>query len=70
MNPVWTYLFHNERPGPLALAGGVIIMGATVAHTLTPTLISKNLWLPQLALTHSANHFAGVLRFITPLKQY
>jgi DME family drug/metabolite transporter len=35
MNPVWTYLFHNERPGPLALAGGVIIMGATVAHTLT-----------------------------------
>jgi drug/metabolite transporter (DMT)-like permease len=37
MNPVWTYLFHNERPGPLALAGGVIIMGATVAHTLTGT---------------------------------
>lgn len=35
MNPVWTYLFHNERPGPLALAGGVIIMGATAAHTLT-----------------------------------
>ena len=35
MNPVWTYLFHKERPGPLALAGGAIIMGATVAHTLT-----------------------------------
>lgn len=35
MNPVWTYFFHGERPGPLALAGGVIIMGATVAHTLS-----------------------------------
>ena len=34
MNPVWTYLFHNERPGPLALAGGVIIMGATVGVML------------------------------------
>jgi len=34
MNPVWTFLFHGERPGPLALAGGLIIMGATVGHTL------------------------------------
>jgi drug/metabolite transporter, DME family len=35
MNPVWTFLIHGERPGKLALAGGVIIMGATLAHTLT-----------------------------------
>ncbi len=35
MNPVWTYLIHNERPAPLSLAGGAIIMGATLAHTLS-----------------------------------
>ncbi|MFN0100506.1 MAG: DMT family transporter [Bryobacteraceae bacterium] len=34
MNPVWTYLIHNERPGPLALAGGAIIMASTLGHTL------------------------------------
>lgn len=35
MNPVWTYLLHGERPGAFSLAGGIVIMGATVAHTLT-----------------------------------
>jgi drug/metabolite transporter (DMT)-like permease len=35
MNPVWTYLLHGERPGTLALAGGVVIMGATLAHSVT-----------------------------------
>jgi drug/metabolite transporter, DME family len=35
MNPVWTYMLHGERPGALSLAGGVIIMAATLGHTLT-----------------------------------
>lgn len=35
MNPVWTYLLHGERPGPLAVTGGVVIMGATLAHSVT-----------------------------------
>lgn len=34
MNPVWTFLLHGERPGPLALAGGAIIIAGTLAHTL------------------------------------
>ena len=34
MNPVWTYFIHDERPGPLALLGGGIIMASTLAHTL------------------------------------
>ncbi len=33
MNPVWTYLVHGERPGPLAVAGGAIILVSTLAHT-------------------------------------
>jgi len=35
MNPVWTYLIHDERPGPLALLGGGIIMASTLAHTIS-----------------------------------
>ncbi|HEU0121943.1 MAG TPA: DMT family transporter [Bryobacteraceae bacterium] len=33
MNPVWTFLVHGERPGALSLAGGAVILGATLAHT-------------------------------------
>jgi len=29
LNPVWTWIFHGERPGPWALVGGVVILGAT-----------------------------------------
>jgi drug/metabolite transporter (DMT)-like permease len=35
MNPVWTYLVHGERPGGLAMAGGGIILAATVGHAVT-----------------------------------
>lgn len=34
MSPVWTYFFHGEWPGGLALVGGGIIMASTLAHTL------------------------------------
>lgn len=33
LNPVWTWLVHGERPGGLALAGGAVILAATVAKT-------------------------------------
>lgn len=29
LNPIWALLFAGERPGPLAVAGGAIILGAT-----------------------------------------
>jgi drug/metabolite transporter (DMT)-like permease len=35
MNPVWAYLFHGERPGPYSLAGGTVIICATLAHTIS-----------------------------------
>lgn len=33
LNPVWTWLMHGERPGPFALAGGGVILSATLVHT-------------------------------------
>jgi DME family drug/metabolite transporter len=38
LNPVWTYLFAGERPGPWALAGGAVILLATIWRTLQPWL--------------------------------
>jgi drug/metabolite transporter (DMT)-like permease len=33
MNPVWTWLLHGERPNAWALAGGVVIVTATLVNT-------------------------------------
>ena len=33
MNPVWAFLVHGERPGAWAVAGGALILGATLANT-------------------------------------
>jgi len=33
MSPVWSWLAHGERPTPWALAGGVLIVSATLANT-------------------------------------
>ena len=33
MNPVWTWLAHGERPNPWALAGGGVIIVATLMNT-------------------------------------
>jgi drug/metabolite transporter (DMT)-like permease len=30
LNPIWAWLIHSERPGPLALLGGAIILASTV----------------------------------------
>jgi drug/metabolite transporter, DME family len=37
LNPVWSWLVHGEVPGPLALVGGAIIIGATLVRTLRET---------------------------------
>jgi drug/metabolite transporter (DMT)-like permease len=33
LNPVWAWLVHGERPGAWAIAGGVLVLGATAAKT-------------------------------------
>jgi drug/metabolite transporter, DME family len=33
MNPVWAWLVHRERPANWSLAGGAIIVLATLANT-------------------------------------
>jgi drug/metabolite transporter, DME family len=32
MNPVWTWWVHGERPSPAAMAGGAIILAATMGN--------------------------------------
>jgi DME family drug/metabolite transporter len=34
LNPVWAWLVHGERPGPLALAGGAVILTATAVKAV------------------------------------
>lgn len=33
LNPVWAWLAHGERPGPLAWVGGAVIVGAAMLKT-------------------------------------
>jgi drug/metabolite transporter (DMT)-like permease len=33
LNPVWTWLAHGERPNTWAMAGGAVIVAATVINT-------------------------------------
>jgi DME family drug/metabolite transporter len=33
LNPVWTWLVHGERPRGWSLAGGGVILAATLVHT-------------------------------------
>lgn len=38
LNPVWTFLLAGERPGPWAIAGGAVVLGATAWRTVGPAL--------------------------------
>ena len=38
LNPIWTFLFAGERPGPWAVLGGGVVLGATVWRTLAAAL--------------------------------
>ncbi len=33
LNPIWAWLVHGERPGPWSLAGGLVILLATLAKS-------------------------------------
>jgi len=33
LNPVWAWMVHGERPPPMAVAGGAVILSATLVHT-------------------------------------
>jgi drug/metabolite transporter, DME family len=33
LNPVWAWMVHGERPPAMAVAGGAIILSATLVHT-------------------------------------
>lgn len=41
LNPIWTFLFAGERPGPWAIAGGAVVLGATAWRTMAPVLTPK-----------------------------
>jgi drug/metabolite transporter (DMT)-like permease len=41
LNPIWTFLVVGERPGPWALAGGAVVLGATVWRTAGPVLAAS-----------------------------
>jgi drug/metabolite transporter (DMT)-like permease len=32
LNPVWTWMLHGERPGIMAICGGVLILAASAAR--------------------------------------
>jgi drug/metabolite transporter (DMT)-like permease len=34
LNPIWSWMVHGERPGPWALVGGALIIGATGLRSL------------------------------------
>ena len=34
LNPVWAWLLHGETPGAWSIAGGALILGATLARTI------------------------------------
>jgi drug/metabolite transporter (DMT)-like permease len=34
LNPLWTWLLHDERPSPLALLGGAVMLAALAARAL------------------------------------
>jgi len=41
LNPIWTFLATGERPGPWALAGGAVVLAATVWRTVAPALAAR-----------------------------
>lgn len=37
LSPVWAWLLHGETPGPWSIAGGILILGATILSTVANT---------------------------------
>ena len=38
LNPIWVFLLLAERPGPMAILGGVIILAAVLLRAAAPVL--------------------------------
>jgi DME family drug/metabolite transporter len=41
LNPIWTFLFAGETPGPWAVVGGAVVLLATAWRTLAPALTPR-----------------------------
>lgn len=41
LNPIWAWLIHGERPGAWPIAGGLLILGATILKTWIDSRISR-----------------------------
>lgn len=41
LNPIWTFAFTGEQPGPWALAGAGVVLAATVWRTAAPVLARR-----------------------------
>ena len=57
LNPIWTWLVHDERPGWRAIGGGLIILLATVVHT----------WMESRTKKNSLARLSGTRRHFSPL---
>jgi len=40
LNPIWVFIFAGEKPGPFALVGGFVVVGAVVARSLIVTKLN------------------------------
>ncbi|MGH7680659.1 MAG: DMT family transporter, partial [Candidatus Eiseniibacteriota bacterium] len=43
LNPIWAWLIHGERPGPWAILGGALILGATGLKTWRDARLSRSI---------------------------
>ncbi|HEX2206945.1 MAG TPA: EamA family transporter [Longimicrobium sp.] len=41
LNPVWAWLMHGETPGPWSIAGGILILGATILRTAADARLER-----------------------------
>ena len=41
LGPLWVWLVLAESPGPYALAGGAVVIGALVAHALAAQRVAR-----------------------------
>lgn len=41
LNPIWSWLVHGERPGPWALVGGALIIGATALRSILAGVVAR-----------------------------
>jgi len=41
LNPIWTWWLHGERPGPLTLTGGALILLVTAGMTLISARLAR-----------------------------